>query len=224
MSSYTTMKWFHKRDLDRDNEAMLEQLEGSIQKQTRNPKQGNKAFRFLDLPPELRNEIYSKVLEDYFVTHLSRFTKDKTLLTDSSLVSVSKQVRAEFLDAMIQSSPIIRTRVRNLNFGSAIAFLNRLSDAENHKLCKDTKNDSRIMRVEFEFHMLRADRATSERLQRWLNRFDHPTKKGVNIKFEYEWRDHSGLPIQVRVTPRGPRSREELSKILELGAHSLKNF
>ncbi|KAK4506474.1 hypothetical protein PRZ48_000206 [Zasmidium cellare] len=190
----------------------------------------DKPFRLLDLPAEVRDNVYEKALEDEPIAHLSRFTSDKKLLTDSRLVGVSKQVQQEFTDVMDLYAPIIRTSVRNFDFGAVIAYLNRISEADVEKLTKDTAALTRTMRIEFEFRRP-FPYDFGRNLQRWLNRVRDPSRKGTDVVFEYAWSDDAWLydtPLQVRVDIRHPDANEEFWKIqrasvtkLQLSALSL---
>jgi hypothetical protein len=54
-------------------------------------------FRFLDLPPELRNLIYQLYLQDNNQDHQLDITKWPHLAPSSAIIAVSKQVRSESL-------------------------------------------------------------------------------------------------------------------------------
>ncbi|KAF2171378.1 hypothetical protein M409DRAFT_18494 [Zasmidium cellare ATCC 36951] len=187
------------------------------------PQEPDNPFRFHDVPREMRDNIYSKALE-HDTVYLSRFSKDKTLLTDYRLVGANKQIRHEFLNAMIMSAPVIQTRVRNFNFSSLISFLNRLSDEELYKLTTDTKYGTRVMKIQLESHIPGAGgRSPSNSLQRWLNRADEPTKKGVNVEFQYEWLDDPEDTIYVAVAAPGPKRQHHWRKTAAAAGEGLMN-
>ncbi|KAF2171377.1 hypothetical protein M409DRAFT_18493 [Zasmidium cellare ATCC 36951] len=182
----------------------------------------DKPFRFLDLPPELREVVYEKALASEPLAHLSRFTRDKNLLTDCRLVGVSKQVKEEFMKILDLYAPVIRTRVRNFDFGAVIAYLNRISDADVEKLTKDTHASTRMMRIEFDFRRP-FPHNFGKHLQRWLNRIRDPARKGTDVAFEYVWDDEAWryeTPLVVTVDIRHPDAAEEFRKIQQTsGAH-----
>lgn len=91
-------------------------------------------FPFMQLPPELRNNIYEKALENHPVLHLSRSRTKKTLASGSSLIRASKAIRQEFLQMVVVGAPIVETTVLNYDFAHVIAFMNRMSDAELKRL------------------------------------------------------------------------------------------
>lgn len=187
------------------------------------PQEPATPFRLLDLPREMRDNIYTKALEDDTV-YLSRFSKDKTLLTDCRLVGANKQIRHKFLNAMIMSPPVIQARVRNFNFSSLISFLNRLSEEELYKLTTDTRSGTRVMKIQLEFHVPGAGgRSPSNSLERWLNRADQPTKKGVNVEFEYEWLDDPEDTIYAAVAAPGPKRQHQWRKIAAAAGEGLMN-
>lgn len=186
-------------------------------------------FCFLDLPAELRNLIYEKVshklslliklglisssqvLENEPFAHLSRFTTDRNLLTDCRLVSVSKQVRHEFLGMLASHAPIIRTTIRNLDFSHVVYSLNRISTAEFEKLRSGTVAGSRVMRIELGFAIpFPASWSTGLRL--WLQRMDKPAKRGTGIEFEYVWQEEGG-PLTVPLRLHGEKRQEEFQKM-----------
>lgn len=180
----------------------------------------DRPFRLLDLPRELRDLVYKKVLEIYPVAHLSRFTSDRNLLTDCRLLSVSKQVQAEFRSVLNLHAPVIHTGVNSFDFGHVIHFLNCISDAELQKLQADTVSGLR----QFSIHMgFRGHQEIWSPLQRWLNRKNNPEKRGAGIEYHYtcDHPIHWALSFDIDPTP-GTKSWEEWEKIEEAGHGQLR--
>lgn len=144
----------------------------------------SKPFRLLDLPAEIRNNVYEKVLE----SQCPYLTWRKDLSCGSAFPRVSKQVRAEFMAAMTLCAPLIVAYVKNFNFSYIVAFLNRLSDLELHSLTR--VQSTRKIHIELVFVGVHTrgsglDEAASK-LLRWVDRLEHPTKKGTKIDTSYE--------------------------------------
>ena len=87
-------------------------------------------FRFLELPPESRNRIYTMVIDDGPPPELSRDKHQQNLASRSAMVLVNKQVQAEFLSLVNGDSRVVETTVINFDFSHIVRYLNRLSDAE----------------------------------------------------------------------------------------------
>lgn len=180
----------------------------------------------LDLPAELRNTIYTMVLEDTEVL-LSRNTTKKALAVGCALPRVNKQVRDEFMAVALLSADI-RTTAMDFDFRHIVTFLNRLSDAELKALPSVTVPSQRRITVD----LIISDRCPVRPpyFQRWINRAGHPTKKGTNINLQYNLASgrthHTGPPwVAGGQTPRFAawkplfkrlkegREKEELGKI-----------
>lgn len=78
------------------------------------------------------------------------------------------------------SVPIVQTVVKNFRFAHIITFLNRLSDIELERMT--AVNATRTLLITLEFPDEYPD---LPQLYRWLNRSEHPTKKGAKIDFQY---------------------------------------
>lgn len=176
---------------------------------------GNTRRAFFDLPRELRDQIYKHVLEsDSLVT-----MKQRNFITKSSLVGTSSQIREEFLDAVLFYAPVINTTVRNHNFAHVVTFLNRLSEVQLKRFKSDAtaKSHQRTIRITLTYSHTK--QSTRPQLNRWLDRFDDPNRRGAEIQFEYvldrsSWSNggYKQRP-QFRATA-GPRSSEETRKII----------
>ena len=83
-------------------------------------------FKLLDLPPELRNNIYDKVIENHPRAYLTT-RSGRTIASGSALLRVNRSVRAEFLNALYISATIVAD-VTNFDFSQIITFFNRLRD------------------------------------------------------------------------------------------------
>lgn len=178
---------------------------------------------FLALPRELRDEIYKHVLisgEKRAVT-----LQNRTFITKSGLIGVNSQIKEEFLDATLFFAPVIHTTVRNHNFAHVVTFLNRLSEVQLNKLAAaatpnsdlDAKVRSRKIIITLTYS--RTKTSTKPQLNRWLDRFDDPKRRGAEVRIEYKLdRDSWGNGgYKQRAHGRatlGPRGQEEVNKIL----------
>ncbi|KAJ4333762.1 hypothetical protein N0V95_009349, partial [Ascochyta clinopodiicola] len=138
---------------------------------------------FLSLPRELRDEIYKHLLE--FDT--STTMKQRNFITKSSLVATNRQICDEFLDAVLFYAPIINTTVRNHNFAHIVTFLNRLSSAQLSRF----KGNERVSqqgrrKICITLTYSATKQSTRPQLNRWLDRFDDPNRRGAEIQFEYK--------------------------------------
>jgi hypothetical protein len=144
---------------------------------------------FLALPRELRDEIYKHVLDQDGSTTLK--SGSRNMITHCGLVGVNAQVSEEFLDAVLFHAPIITTTVRNHNFAPVVTFLNRLSQAQLTKLStrgpQITDNDAKTKRkIRIILSYSAGAKDSRAHLNRWLDRFDAPDKRGKEIEFEYD--------------------------------------
>lgn len=167
----------------------------SVPYKLRGPRRANGAakkslhFRLLDLPAELRNNIYEKVAESE-TAHLSVRTRGN-LASASALSRVNRQIRNEFLPIIYICAPKIVARVSNFDFRHIVTFLNRLSEAELQTLPSVTRPNERKMEVELQVLCGAPQRGlldtTNEGalLMRWLKRANHPSKKGASIDISY---------------------------------------
>jgi hypothetical protein len=150
---------------------------------------------FLALPRELRDEIYKHVItQDGSTTFKSG---SRNMLTRCGLVGVNAQISEEFLDALLFHAPIITTTVRNHNFAPVVTFLNRLSTAQLTKLStrgpqatsrspSDGDNAKPKRKILIILSYSAGAKDSRAHLNRWLDRFDAPDKRGKEVEFAYD--------------------------------------
>lgn len=173
----------------------------------------NQAFRFMDLPVETRSNIYAKgerdyqgkrcqtqanasklsvckVLEDIPKAVLRSDNKGK-LSCRSALPRVCRVVRQEFL-SILYLSVDVEARVMNWDFGHIVTFFNQLQDAELRALPSLKSSSNRDITIKLHSmpaittrEMYHYQHHLNERIDRWLNRIEHPTKKGVHANISY---------------------------------------
>lgn len=175
---------------------------------------GNTRCAFLALPRELRDEIYKHVLEsDSSVT-----MNQRNFITKSGLVGTNSQICSEYLDAVLYYAPVIHTTVRNHNFAHVVTFLNRLSDAQFTRLKSNATAKSPQRKIWITLTYSHTKQSTKPQLNRWLNRFDDPNRRGAEIEFGYlldreSW-GKGGYKQRPHVRETaGPRSKEEMIKM-----------
>ncbi|EMD65108.1 hypothetical protein GGP41_003748 [Bipolaris sorokiniana] len=147
---------------------------------------------FLALPRELRDEIYKHVLEQDESSTL-KTGRGNNIVTRCGLVGVNNQISEEFLDAVLFHAHVITATVRNHNFAHVVTFLNRLSQAQLARLSThgptadevddDDRKPKRKIRIILSYSAGAKD--SRVHLNRWLDRFDAPDKRGKEIEFEY---------------------------------------
>jgi hypothetical protein len=157
---------------------MASQTKLQVKNQTRLRKPPNKDqrhFRFLDLSAELRNNIYDKIIEESALV-LRRSNVNRDLASTSALVRVSKNIRSEFLPLALQTTPVIKTVVRDWDFGHVVRFLNSL---EVHQLERLILEQRMVIDLCFS-----GENADPSGLMRWIDRFDDD-RRGDGVAFEY---------------------------------------
>ncbi|KAM3420327.1 hypothetical protein BST61_g3610 [Cercospora zeina] len=187
-------------------------------------------FPFLSLPLELRDEIYKRnILSDRGATSL----RNQNLVTRTGLIGVNNQICQEFLDAVLFYAPVIETTVKNHNFAHVVTFLNRLSEAQFRRISSQPATGGKLLdrnaksakasrKIRITLAYSATKQGTKAQLNRWLDRFDDPNRRGKEIKFEYvvdfsTWANggHKQQP-RVRVLA-GDGSNAEASKIIKAG-------
>ncbi|UPX16210.1 uncharacterized protein EKO05_0006624 [Ascochyta rabiei] len=178
----------------------------------------NKRCAFLSLPRELRDEVYKHLLESDSSTTM----KQRNFIIKSGLVGTNRQICEEFLDAVLFYAPTINTTVRNHNFAHIVTFLNRLSAAQLARFQSNqvaTQQRRRKIRITLTYSPTK--QSTRPQLNRWLDRFDDPKRRGAEIQFEYEldrasWRNGGYKQRPHMMATAGPRSNEERRKMIAL--------
>jgi hypothetical protein len=135
-----------------------------------------KHFRFLDLSAELRNNVYDKIIEETCLI-LSRGNANRPLGLNSAFARVSKDIRSEFLPLALKTIPVIKTEVRNWDFGHVVNSMNRIGHDEMERLARE----QRVV-VDLWFS---GENADPSGLMRWLERFDDDERRGDGVTFEY---------------------------------------
>jgi len=79
-------------------------------------------FRFLDLSPELRNDVYNKLIEDSSLI-LLRSNVNRTLISISALSRVNNTIRSEFLPLALKTTPHHQNSSAQLGFQPHRQFL-----------------------------------------------------------------------------------------------------
>jgi len=205
-SDFTRMATRKKAKLD---ERAASQRRSTIRSKSRQRK-GVTHFRFLDLSAELRNNVYDKIIEETCLV-LPRNNSNRPLGLSSAFARVSKSVRSEFLPLALHTTPIIRTEVRNWDFGHVVNFMNRIGDDEMERLVRE----QRVI-VNFSFS---GDTANPSGLVRWLRRFEDDDKRGDGVTFDYictnpKFSRQNWIMAGFRAcTSGGPRGSEQFEKI-----------
>ncbi|KAK3725029.1 hypothetical protein LTR37_000539 [Vermiconidia calcicola] len=135
----------------------------------------------LKLPAELRNNVYEKIAED--TTGHLKSGKNGILGCSTAFPRVNGQVHREFLSIFALQVPKIVATTKDFDFGHVITFLNRLSEDELKTLPGTTQAPTRHIHVDI--HLSRHADHYENHLTRWLNRLDHPTKRGSCIEATY---------------------------------------
>ncbi|USP81991.1 uncharacterized protein yc1106_09265 [Curvularia clavata] len=200
------------------------------------PQQHNPTLSpFLTLPRELRDEIYKHVLEQDQSSTL-KTGSGKNIVTRCGLAGVNNQISGEFLDAALFYAPVITATVRNHNFAHVVTFMNRLSKAQLTRLTTRGPQAAQAIdgrpkrRIKIILSYSAGAKDSRVHLNRWLDRFDAPDKRGKEIEFEYSG-DGSYRNGGYKQRPRGRKNgsarwNEEAAKIRRgaiSGAHRTSN-
>jgi len=193
-------------------------LEAAISPPSKRPRHESSArCAFLELPRELRDEIYKHVMGSCG----SITMKQRDFVTNSSLAGTNNQICEEFLDAVLFYAPSIETTVRNHNFAHIVTFLNRLSEAQLTRFKSHgaaAKSQPRTICITLTYSHTK--HSTRAQLNRWLDRFDDPNRRGAEIQFEYvldkaSWGDGGYKQRPKCRATLGTRGSEEERKMLE---------
>lgn len=140
----------------------------------------------------------------------------RTAVRPSKLSQLSHE-RVEFSSVLMTHVPTIQTTVRNYNFGHIITYINRLSENELKKITADSSStDSGLAKRTVDLNLVfewPLSSGNHQHLQLWVNRMDHPTKKGTNVDFQYEVNVHDPRRVHPRVRKAGPKGMVEFRKI-----------
>jgi hypothetical protein len=169
-------------------------------------------FRFLDLSAELRNNIYDKIIEESALV-LRRSNVTRNLASTSAFVRVSKSIRSEFLPLALQTTPVIKTVVRDWDFGHVVWFMNSLGDHELERFILEQR-----MVIDLCFS---GENADPSGLMRWIDRLDDD-RRGDGVAFEYVCtglefsRQNWALAGFRACTSGGPKGSMQFDKIAEV--------
>lgn len=133
--------------------------------------------RFLHLPPELRNNVYTLIAAD--TPAFIRKGRKGNLICASPLTRVNHQIRKEFLSVLALSAKRISTDVQNFDLAHIITFLNKLNDGEEQSLSGAQQPGRR--NIEINLTLTNPVGYNMDQLTRWLTRFDDPAKRGVQL-------------------------------------------
>lgn len=146
---------------------------------------GDDAFRFLDLPAELRDHVYTYIMEAESQAYLRSSGHGKPFCK-SALTRVNRQLREEVAAVLNLGHTGLIAEVRNFDFSHLITYFNRTDDYELMKLPTTANPNKHKLTIELLFtDRYSLDEVTAAKLQRWLNRLDHPFKKGANVVVNY---------------------------------------
>ncbi|KAK5742853.1 hypothetical protein LTR17_003101 [Elasticomyces elasticus] len=150
---------------------------------------------FLGLPPELRTLIYEFSVQESSAV-LIHYARGR-LISDSPLMRVNRQVRNEYTSMLYLTAPLIIAHIWSWDFAHIVTFLNRLSDRELAALPSKQVPSERQILAKLHFD----GPALTERLDRWLNRREHLTKKGTSVVVSYEVHSAGGEGLSPWVMP-----------------------
>ena len=179
----------------------------------------------LEMPPEIRNQIYEFVALHYDVILHPR--SNGKLATASPLCRVSHQVRGEYLGILYIEAPEIKACVKDFNFGHVIKFFNNLSERELNAL--PTINQPSLRHLQINVDLTDACGESPDELRRWLRRCQNPTKKGTTIDASYVVRGRRGGPQRywdgawnyTLYTSRDPHPLSPVGKVYKGLRHSI---
>lgn len=146
------------------------------------------SFRLLDLPPEIRNTIYTFVMADEPQAYLTPRNRGKPFCK-SGLARTNRQIQSEVTPLLHFAFTDVVAQVNNFDFGHVITYFNSL-DRIDLKSLPTTTNEAQgghSMTIELTFSKRRRSnfRETAN-LRRWLNRMEHPTKQGADVDVQYK--------------------------------------
>ncbi|KAK4506473.1 hypothetical protein PRZ48_000205 [Zasmidium cellare] len=175
----------------------------------------DRPFRFLALPAELRNSVYTIALEDY----PTRLSAKGNLQTDCPLIHASKQVNSELKPLLVSDSPSLQTTVQGFDFDHVIAFFNDLSDIDFKHINRDIDSGDTTMEIHLTFDGRNPDckngldtgKHTS--WHAWLA----TTARGKAVVLRYTWKRKMNTECYYYNRVQSLRWREELKQKARLG-------
>ncbi|KAK4506472.1 hypothetical protein PRZ48_000204 [Zasmidium cellare] len=105
----------------------------------------SKHFRFLCLAAELRNEIYSLVLQDYPIAQIARYSgidNRPGLRTSCPLFYASRQIHKEMKSMLVAEATSIAATVHDFDFGHIITYFDNVSNLDFKALNQGNTSDS----------------------------------------------------------------------------------
>ena len=181
------------------------------------PPTTTKPFQFFDLPAELRNLVYQKIVQEQTASIGGRLTDHSGLLP----VHAIPQLSDEYIPVLLLYASRLKATVIDFEFGKRVTFINRLSDAEVNTLPTATKSGTR--KIDIHLNISYDSKGSGVKgLRRWLNRAGHPRKKGTTLDISYTFSrvaHHSYVADWVRVLndynegSDNERAKEEAEKI-----------
>jgi hypothetical protein len=115
------------------------------------------------------------------------------LTDDSALPLVNDQIREEYARIPALYAGTIQAEVVDFDFRYIVTFLNRLSAVELNTLPNIAALSTRKIEITLSISPMEEwEFIDSHLLKRWLNRANHPTKKGTQLKFMYV----RGAPVE----------------------------
>ncbi|CAK4031558.1 Hypothetical predicted protein [Lecanosticta acicola] len=200
-----------------------------------NEADGGPCSLLLDLPAELRHNVYDAVMGVEAARLIPR-TKGR-LATSTSLPRVNRQIREDFLSYVYLRAPLIIASVYGFDFRHVVTFFNRLSEKELKGLSRDS--ELRISRkIVIQLDLGPIPKALKDTmgpnfsqdalgdfpyLRSWLKRSEDPTKKGTSVDISYlvddlenpdlrHWAWH--LDYMGQLLPAEGHQKKELLKII----------
>lgn len=121
---------------------------------------------FLDLPPEIRNQIYEEVALDS-EAHLPTNSPGKLINHHNSLNFVSRGLHSEYEDVLYTSTALITTLVQDFDFSHILALFDRLAEPK-QKALQDSRPQLRHLKITLK--LTAACRRNLDALRAWLDR------------------------------------------------------
>ena len=140
-----------------------------------------KVFPFLDLPAELRDNIYKYVAEGETICLESRGRGNA--ISRSAMLRLNRQIHQEFMPILNLYAPIV-SRSQNFGFRHIVTFWNKLDDLELQSLLT-TIDGPAVRSVHINISTDHYDSAHGVLLRRWVKQAGYPAKKCTKIEVLY---------------------------------------